>query len=126
MQIEEVKRGSGISIHFELVNDTTLANKPKHQFNAKSSFAFSHLIFQHFNYRFFSISHLSRRQQLTLETPTDSQLLHTALPNGIRIATEKQPGHFVGVGMYINAGLRHRLFTLKVLQDDATLSFRIA
>ncbi|KAH9824034.1 mitochondrial processing peptidase [Melampsora americana] len=40
-------------------------------------------------------------------TPT-SQLTQTSiLPNGIKVATESTPGHFIGVGVYIDAGSRY-------------------
>ena len=31
----------------------------------------------------------------------------TTLPNGIRVATEALPGHFSGIGVYVDAGSRY-------------------
>ncbi|CAK3800423.1 Mitochondrial-processing peptidase subunit alpha [Lecanosticta acicola] len=37
----------------------------------------------------------------------------TTLPNGIRVATEAQPGHFSGIGVYIDAGSRYETDALR-------------
>lgn len=34
-------------------------------------------------------------------------LLVTTLPNGIRVATDPTPGHFVAAGVYVDAGSRY-------------------
>lgn len=39
----------------------------------------------------------------------------TTLPNGIRVATEALPGHFSGVGVYVNAGSRYENDALRGL-----------
>lgn len=31
----------------------------------------------------------------------------TTLPNGVRVATEALPGHFSGIGVYVDAGSRY-------------------
>jgi processing peptidase subunit alpha len=40
------------------------------------------------------------------QDPTELDEIST-LPNGIRVATEALPGHFSGIGVYIDAGSRY-------------------
>ena len=54
-----------------------------------------------------------RRQYATVTTtppqerdPTELDQI-TTLPNGVRVATEALPGHFSGIGVYIDAGSRY-------------------
>lgn len=44
--------------------------------------------------------------------PTDLDQI-TTLPNGIRVATEALPGHFSGIGVYIDAGSRYETDALR-------------
>ncbi|TKA68565.1 Mitochondrial-processing peptidase subunit alpha, partial [Cryomyces minteri] len=37
----------------------------------------------------------------------------TALPNGVRVATEALPGHFSGIGVYVDAGSRYESEALR-------------
>lgn len=39
--------------------------------------------------------------------PTSSLITTSALPNGVRVATEATPGHFSAVGVYIDTGSRY-------------------
>ncbi|GAA6001972.1 hypothetical protein JCM10207_003018 [Rhodosporidiobolus poonsookiae] len=39
--------------------------------------------------------------------PTDPSLKVTTLPNGIRVASDSTPGHFVAAGVYVDAGSRY-------------------
>lgn len=43
---------------------------------------------------------------LSLQDPIELDRIST-LPNGIRVATEALPGHFSGIGVYIDAGSRY-------------------
>lgn len=57
-------------------------------------------------------SRLRQRAYATVSTPTEqhdpAELDEiTTLPNGIRVATEALPGHFSGIGVYIDAGSRY-------------------
>lgn len=44
--------------------------------------------------------------------PTDLDQI-TTLPNGIRVATEALPGHFSGIGVYVDAGSRYENASLR-------------
>lgn len=44
--------------------------------------------------------------------PTDLDQI-TTLPNGVRVATEALPGHFSGIGVYIDAGSRYETDALR-------------
>lgn len=50
-----------------------------------------------------------RRRLATVTEANDTARLTkvTALPNGVRIATEELPGHFSAVGVYVDAGSRY-------------------
>ena len=37
----------------------------------------------------------------------------TTLPNGVRVATEALPGHFSGIGVYVDAGSRYENHALR-------------
>lgn len=41
------------------------------------------------------------------QTKDTSPVKITTLPNRIRVATEAVPGHFAGVGLYVDAGSRY-------------------
>ena len=43
----------------------------------------------------------------SLPTPVSPSVRITTLPNRIRVATEDVPGHFAGVGLYVDAGSRY-------------------
>lgn len=45
-------------------------------------------------------------KQPSEKEPTDLDQI-TTLPNGIRVATEALPGHFSGIGVYVDAGSRY-------------------
>ena len=45
-------------------------------------------------------------RQPSEKEPTDLDQI-TTLPNGIRVATEALPGHFSGIGVYVDAGSRY-------------------
>ncbi|GAB7336494.1 hypothetical protein MBLNU13_g09777t1 [Cladosporium sp. NU13] len=45
-------------------------------------------------------------KQTSEKEPTDLDQI-TTLPNGIRVATEALPGHFSGIGVYVDAGSRY-------------------
>ena len=40
------------------------------------------------------------------QDPTELDQI-TTLPNGVRVATEALPGHFSGIGVYVDAGSRY-------------------
>lgn len=56
-----------------------------------------------------AIRKASARQYATPAKPREPTELDqvTTLPNGIRVATEALPGHFSGVGVYVDAGSRY-------------------
>lgn len=51
----------------------------------------------------------ARRSLATAATkqPAPLPLQVTTLPNGIRVATDPTPGHFVAAGVYVDAGSRY-------------------
>jgi processing peptidase subunit alpha len=55
----------------------------------------------------YSAIHLSITSYLTVtQDPAELDQIST-LPNGVRVATEALPGHFSGIGVYIDAGSRY-------------------
>ena len=62
----------------------------------------------------FSLSTSTRlslsRSLATTSTPTPTnypELKVTTLPNGVRVASDPTPGHFVAAGVYVDAGSRY-------------------
>ncbi|KAI5820767.1 Metalloenzyme, LuxS/M16 peptidase-like protein [Pyronema omphalodes] len=57
----------------------------------------------------------SRRLFTTARSSRDVKELDciTTLPNGVRVATEALPGHFSGLGVYVNAGSRYETDRLR-------------
>ncbi|KAJ9655081.1 Mitochondrial-processing peptidase subunit alpha [Coniosporium apollinis] len=53
-----------------------------------------------------SSRHLATVVQAEEKDPVELDQI-TALPNGIRVATEALPGHFSGIGVYVDAGSRY-------------------
>lgn len=51
-------------------------------------------------------THATASKQPSEKEPTDLDQI-TTLPNGIRVATEALPGHFSGIGVYVDAGSRY-------------------
>ncbi|BGP54524.1 hypothetical protein JCM8202_001606 [Rhodotorula sphaerocarpa] len=47
------------------------------------------------------------RRTLSTAAPADEQLKVTTLPNGVRVASDPTPGHFVAAGVYVDAGSRY-------------------
>ncbi|KAJ2125578.1 Mitochondrial-processing peptidase subunit alpha, partial [Coemansia sp. RSA 788] len=50
---------------------------------------------------------LNSKTQYTTEASADGKTLVTAFPNGLRITSEANPGHFAAVGVYVDAGSRY-------------------
>ena len=48
-----------------------------------------------------------RRSLATSRTLPELQLRVSTLKNGIRVATDPTPGHFVAAGVYVDAGSRY-------------------
>ncbi|KAJ2609349.1 Mitochondrial-processing peptidase subunit alpha, partial [Coemansia sp. RSA 1694] len=51
----------------------------------------------------------------TTQVSADGQTHITTLPNGLRIVSERNPGHFTAVGVYVDAGSRY--------EDSATSGY---
>lgn len=49
----------------------------------------------------------ARRLHVQQQTSSSSPVQITTLPNRVRVATEAVPGHFAGVGLYVDAGSRY-------------------
>jgi hypothetical protein len=47
----------------------------------------------------------SSTRKATTQAAATAQI--TALPNGLRVATESTPGHFAALGLYVDAGSRY-------------------
>ncbi|KAJ2688547.1 Mitochondrial-processing peptidase subunit alpha, partial [Coemansia spiralis] len=57
----------------------------------------------------------SASSQPTTQISADGQTRITTLPNGLRIASERNPGHFTALGVYVDAGSRY--------EDSATSGY---
>lgn len=56
----------------------------------------------------FATRQVARQRKVHLETGGRNPLVQiTTLPNKIRVATEDSPGHFAGVGLFVDAGSRY-------------------
>ncbi len=55
-----------------------------------------------------SLASVKRTLATAATQPNSSLALKvTTLPNGIRVATDPTPGHFVAAGVYVDAGSRY-------------------
>ncbi|KAJ1722925.1 Mitochondrial-processing peptidase subunit alpha [Coemansia erecta] len=50
---------------------------------------------------------LNYKQQATTEVSADGQTHVTTFPNGLRVVSENNPGHFTALGVYVDAGSRY-------------------
>ncbi|KAI8324983.1 LuxS/MPP-like metallohydrolase [Martensiomyces pterosporus] len=50
---------------------------------------------------------LNSKTQRRTDISADGQTYITTLPNGLRVASERSPGHFTAVGVYVDAGSRY-------------------